>query len=308
MQERIEESPRPADAARWAVPLLVAAALALIAGLLLTSGAARTWLEVVTLGVVEGVTEFLPISSTGHLLLTSDLLGFEHSIGGTFEIFIQLGAVFAVVLYYLRDLLAQARAVRTSREVQRFWLAIVVAFIPAAAIGLLTRDWIKTVLFDSPTTIAWSLIVGGVVMIVVERFLRPRERAPLERITLRQALVVGLMQTLALVPGVSRSGSAMVGGLVAGLDRKSATSFSFYLAIPTLGLATIVDLLGSLDALAPGDLGRLLVGAVVAFVVAWFSIDWLLRYVAGHSFVAFGVYRIVAGALILALVAVGIMG
>lgn len=268
----------------------------------------NVWVQVVLLGVVEGLTEFLPISSTAHLLLVSDLLGFEHSIGGTFEIFIQLGAVIAVVGYYFRALLDQARTVGTSAEVRRFWLGIVVAFLPAAIIGLTLRDWIKTVIFESPVIIAASLIVGGVVFLVVERL--PRREAPVTSATgtsLWQALGIGFAQVLALVPGVSRSGAAIVGGMLAGLNRPAATAFSFYLAIPTLGGATVVDLLASLDAVTPDDLGRLLVGTVVAGVVAWLSIGWLLRYVATNSFVAFGIYRIVVGCLVLLLVAWGLL-
>jgi undecaprenyl-diphosphatase len=266
------------------------------------------WWQAAVLGVVEGLTEFLPISSTGHLLIASRLLGFENSIGGTFEIFIQLGAVLAVVGYFARDLLAQARSVPRDAATRRFWIAIIVAFLPAAVIGLLLRDWIKQVLFASPSVIAWSLILGGIVFLVVERLpARQVSVRDVERISLGQALSVGIAQVLALVPGVSRSGSSIVGGMFAGLDRRTATAFSFYLAIPTLGAATIVDLLGSIGELSAGDLGRLLVGTVVAMIVAWFSIGWLLRYVANHSFVAFGIYRILAGALILVLVAMGVL-
>lgn len=264
--------------------------------------------QAAVLGVVEGLTEFLPISSTGHLLIASRLLGFENSIGGTFEIFIQLGAVLAVVGYFARDLLAQARAVTSDANTRRFWIGIVVAFLPAAIIGLLLRDWIKQVLFESPTVIAGSLIIGGIVFLVIERLpARQVSVRDVQQISPGQALGIGLAQVLALVPGVSRSGASIVGGMFAGLDRRTATAFSFYLAIPTLGGATVVDLLGSLGELGPGDVGRLLVGTVVAMIVAWFSIGWLLRYVANHSFVAFGIYRILAGALILVLVAMGVL-
>jgi undecaprenyl-diphosphatase len=264
------------------------------------------WRDVLILGVVEGVTEFLPISSTGHLLITADLLHFQNSIGGTFEIFIQLGAILAVVVFYARDLLSQARAFPTSTTVRRFWFSILLAFLPAAIIGFVFRGWIKRVLFASPPVIAGALIIGGVALIVIE--IMPRRKADthdVEHVTFLQAIGIGLSQVLALVPGVSRSGASMVGGLLAGLDRPTATSFSFYLAIPTLGAATLVDLLGSLDELSSGDIGRLAIGTLVSFVVAWVSIGWLLRYVAHHSFVAFGVYRIIAGFIILALVMAG---
>jgi undecaprenyl-diphosphatase len=301
-------TPTPATSlvgrSRYIVPFTLGCALLLIVGLALVPD----WGTVVALGVVEGLTEFLPISSTAHLLLVANLLGFQGSIGGTFEIFIQLGAIIAVVAYFARDLIGQARSLPASSSARHFWLAIVVAFIPAAVIGLALHSWIKRVLFASPSIIAWALIIGGVVLIAVERL---PKRAPsvqdVEQTSFAQALGIGIAQVLALVPGVSRSGASIVGGMFGGLDRPTATAFSFYLAIPTLGAATLVDLLGSLGQVTASDAARLLVGAVVAGVVAWVSIGWLLRYVAGHSFVAFGIYRIVVGALVLALVAVGVL-
>lgn len=286
----------------------IAAAAVLGVLVMLLMGPPPTWVSVVILGIVEGVTEFLPISSTAHLLITADLLGFTESIGGTFEIFIQLGAILAVVAFYARDLFGQVKTVRTDPNVRRLWLGIVAAFMPAAIVGLLLRDWIKTVLFESPSLIAWSLIVGGIVLIAVERGpKRTVNTQSLQQITLPQAIAIGCAQVLALFPGVSRSGASMVGGMLGGLDRKTATAFSFYLAIPTLGAATIVDLLGSLDLITGADIARLAVGALVAMGVAWWCIAWLLRYVSNHSFVAFGVYRIVAGGVILVLVAAGVI-
>jgi undecaprenyl-diphosphatase len=261
------------------------------------------WWKAVLLGLVEGVTEFLPISSTGHLLVTSDLLRFDGSIGGTFEIFIQLGAVLAVLGFYARDLLSQARALPHDASARRFWLGIAIAFVPAAVLGLALHDWIKRVLFVSPTVIAWSLIVGGLIFLWVERLpQRSAATSDVTQISLRQALGIGIAQVCALVPGVSRSGATIIGGMLAGLDRQAATSFSFYLALPTLGAATLVDLYGSLDQLAPEDLVGLIVGTVVSLIVAWASIGWLLRYVARHTFVPFGLYRIAAGLIILLLV------
>jgi undecaprenyl-diphosphatase len=264
------------------------------------------WWKAVILGIVEGLTEFLPISSTGHLLIVSDLLAFQQSIGGTFEIFIQFGAVLAVVAYYARDLLTQARSVTHDPGVRRFWACIVIAFLPAAVLGLLLRNWIKAVLFASPSVIAWSLILGGIVLIVAERL--PRRRAVTSSptaITFGQAIVVGLAQATALIPGVSRSGASMVGGLLTGLDRPTATAFSFYLAIPTLGAATVVDLVSSLRELNGDNLPLLLIGTVVSGVVAGASIRWLLGYVAHHTFVPFGIYRVAVGLLLLGLIAAG---
>jgi undecaprenyl-diphosphatase len=261
------------------------------------------WWKAVLLGFVEGLTEFLPISSTGHLLVIADMLRFDGSVGGTFEIFIQLGAVLAVLGFYARDLLSQALALPRDPSTRRFWLGVAIAFVPAAVIGLALHDWIKRVLFVSPTVIAWSLIVGGLIFLVVERLpQRPVTTSDVTQISLRQAFGIGVAQVCALVPGVSRSGATIIGGMLAGLDRQSATSFSFYLALPTLGAATLVDLYGSLDQLAPEDLVRLIVGTTISLIVAWASIGWLLRYVARHTFVPFGLYRIAAGVLILALV------
>jgi undecaprenyl-diphosphatase len=266
------------------------------------------WIKAVFLGVVEGVTEFLPVSSTGHLLIASRLVRFSESLGGTFEVFIQFGAVLAVLVFYSSDLIAQARALPTNARTRHFWAVVFVAFLPAAVAGLLLRDWIKTVLFASPMVIAWALIVGGIVLIAVE--LLPRKSATtaeLLAVNWRQALAIGLAQVFALVPGVSRSGASIVGGLLVGLDRPSATSFSFYLAIPTLGAATLYDLAKSLSSLKQSDIGYLVVGTVVAGVVAGLSISWLLQYVAHHTFVVFGVYRIIAGALLLVLFATNLL-
>lgn len=286
------------------VLMLIALVLIGIA-LLIAIPTASDWWKAAVLGIVEGLTEFLPISSTGHLLIVSNLLGFEGSIGGTFEIFIQLGAVLAVVGYYASDLLRQARTAPHDPHIQRFWIAIGVAFLPAAIIGLALHGWIKAVLF-SPAVIGTALIVGGIVLIIVERL--PRRTATVHNAThlsLRQALGIGIAQVLALTPGVSRSAASIIGGMVVGLDRQAATTFSFYLAIPTLGAATVVDLLTSLEQVTLGDVGRLFLGLVVSLIVAWLSIDWLLRYVANHSFVAFGIYRIIAGSIVLVLVAAG---
>lgn len=305
----MSQSSRGAVAGR---PLPVAAVLlgvvvVLAAGLALSSGAAYTWWSVLALGVVEGVTEFLPISSTGHLLIVANLLHFQDNIGGTFEIFIQLGAILAVCLYYARDLLGQAQRIPSSAATRRFWLSIVIAFVPAAVVGLLARKWIKQVLFASPTVIAWALIIGGVALIAVEQIRLRTRTTDVEQVSPFQALGIGVAQILALVPGVSRSASTIVGGMLGGLDRQTATAFSFYLAIPTLGAATVVDLLGSLNNVTAGDVPRLALGTVVAFISAWFSIGWLLRYVARHSFVGFGIYRIIVGGLVLMLVYAGLM-
>ena len=248
------------------------------------------------LGIVEGVTEFLPISSTGHLIVAADLLEFNSA--AAFEIIIQLGAVVAVVWFYRQALLTQARQLPRDRSVQHFWLAIILAFIPAAVVGLLLSNYIERVLF-APQVVAVSLIVGGVVLWLVEAI--PKQPTTLEasQISFRQALIVGLAQLTALIPGVSRSGATIVGGLLSGLDRPAATSFSFYLAMPTLGAATVYSLVKDVGAISGAGLVDLSIGLVVSFVTALLAIGWLLRYIAKHDFRGFAVYRIVAGIVIL---------
>lgn len=272
------------------------------------------WVKVIILGIVEGITEFLPVSSTGHLLVVSSFLEFEGSLGGTFEIFIQVGAVIAVVWYYRDDLFLHARTITTDRSVQRLWMCIAIASVPAAIIGLALRETIKEVIFPqdtAPYVVGVVLILGGIVFLIVER--RPQPEIPDEPdgnvrdITIRQAIVIGVVQTLALIPGTSRSGASIVGGMLAGMNRKAATTFSFYLAIPVLGGATVLDLLLSLDEVGSGDVFFLLLGTVVSGVVAWISIGWLLRFISTNTFIPFGYYRIIAGSVILLLLTLGIV-
>jgi undecaprenyl-diphosphatase len=262
----------------------------------------------IILGIVEGLTEFLPISSTGHLLVASALMGFPPaSYRLAFDIFIQLGAVIAVIVFYFRDLLAQARKIPTDKGTQRFWLNILVAFLPAAVIGLLVKSRLDALMDQSgrlPSLIvAAALIVGGIVFLVLERQERPAQQPALEQITLRQAFIVGMAQVVSLIPGVSRSGATIVGGILSGLDRLTATAFSFYLFIPTLGAATLYSLYSALKNhdIEADKLPLFLVGTAVSFVVAYASIAWLLRYVATHTFRAFGIYRIIAGIVIIIL-------
>jgi undecaprenyl-diphosphatase len=261
-------------------------------------------IKAVILGIVEGITEFLPISSTGHLIVAAELLDFRPELRGTFEIFIQFGAVVAVVLYYRVLLVQRAKAAISDPNARRFWLVLFIACVPAGLLGVFFLDQIKAVLFN-PTVVAISLIVGGIIFLVIER--RDTAHKPavtdVAQITFRQAGIIGLAQTLSVIPGVSRSGASIVGGLLGGLDRRTATEFSFFLAIPMLGSATLYDLFRSLDVLQSDDLLYLLVGAVVSGIVAWLSIGWLLRFVSRNSFLWFGYYRILAGVVILALVA-----
>jgi undecaprenyl-diphosphatase len=265
-------------------------------------------IKTIILGIVQGITEFLPISSTGHLIVTSRLLNFQTSLQETFEIFIQVGSVLAVIAFYWSDLWRQVRTVQRDPGVQRLWLAIVIAAIPAALVGFFLRDYITGVLY-SPTVIGVALIIGGIVFLVLEYRFISNEAATddLGRITVRQALIVGLAQMLALVPGVSRSGASIVGGLLSGMNRTVATAFSFYLAIPMLGGATFYSLIRALDEVEPNDLGLLAIGTVVTAIVSFIAIGWLLRYIARNNFVIFGIYRIIAGTVILLLVLAGVI-
>ncbi|MBP1467970.1 undecaprenyl-diphosphate phosphatase [Candidatus Chloroploca sp. M-50] len=312
----MQKSPATARVASPHLPLpyIIIAAIALIASLAMVVPGDPEWWKVVVLGIVQGITEWLPISSTGHLLIVSKLLNYQGSIGGTFEIFIQVGTVVAVVAFYFQDLLKQAQALlgrstsEEARAARTLWLGIVIAMVPAGIIGLLARDFIKAVLFETPQVIAGALIFGGIIFLVIE--LIPQRQTlttDLGQVSWKQALGVGIAQILALIPGMSRSGSCIIGGLLAGLDRRTATAFSFYLAMPVLGGATLVDLISSLDEVQPDDWGRLLLGAVVSMIVGYLTIGWLLHYIARHNFVAFGIYRIIIGVLILGLVAVGVL-
>jgi undecaprenyl-diphosphatase len=256
-------------------------------------------LKAVALGVVEGLTEFLPISSTGHLILATEWLNFPEHLSGLFEIFIQLGAVFAVLWYYRVEFIHQIRTVRTDSNVQRLWLWIIVACVPAAVLAVFFRDEIKTTLFN-PTVVALSLIIGGVIFIWVER--RPENPTPLTdpaQLTWKQAALIGVAQMIALIPGVSRSGATILGGMAVGLSRPAAASFSFFLALPVLGGASAIELLTSLDELTSEVLVLLAVGTIVSTLFAFLAVSWLLRYVTRNKFTPFGWYRIGLGVLVL---------
>jgi undecaprenyl-diphosphatase len=259
-------------------------------------------IAMIILGVLEGVTEFLPVSSTGHLILASEALG-QDAVGAVTEIVIQLGAVAAVVWFYRADLVTRVRDLRSGGRDTGFWRRLALAALPAATVGFLLGDLITTYLFE-PVVVASALIVGGVVMWLVDRYVPERSAAHATRgidaMSLRQALIIGSIQLVALVPGTSRSASSIVGGLLVGLDRPTATAFSFYLAIPTLGGATLYALLKNLGPLLEdGSLALLAVGVATAFLTALVAIRWLLLYVAHHDFRYFALYRVVVGVAIL---------
>jgi undecaprenyl-diphosphatase len=258
------------------------------------------WFAVV-LGVVEGLTEFLPISSTGHLILTSHLLGFGGRKAEVFEVFIQLGAILAVAWEYRKRLWRAAADLRARPAARGLAAALALAFLPAAILGLLVHGWIAERLFR-PATVAAAMIGGALLILLVEALpLRPRTREP-ESVSAAQALGIGLAQCVSLWPGFSRSAATILGGLLAGLDRRAATEFSFFLAVPTMVAASGYDLVKNRDALGLGDAGFLALAFVVSFAVAWGSIRWFLRYVSTHTLRPFAWYRLILGLLVLLLV------
>jgi len=254
---------------------------------------------VLILGIVEGLTEFLPVSSTGHLILVGHLLQFTGDKAETFEIFIQLGAILAVAWEFRTQLLNLLGRMGTDSTARGFLFNVGLAFIPAAVVGVLAGDAIKAYLF-SPFTVALALIVGGIAMYLIETFLPPRAAMLTEAISRRQALGVGLAQITALFPGISRSASTIMGGMLIGLDRRAATEFSFYLALPTLGAATVYDLLKNLEHLSQEDVLPFGLGLVVSFISALLVIRVFLRYVRTHDFRPLALYRIGLGLLVLA--------
>ena len=242
------------------------------------------------LGIVEGLTEFLPISSTGHLILAGDLIGFNGEHAKVFDVAIQTGAVLAVVWEYRRRFFAVDLAL---------WRNLAVAFVPAAVLGLAFGNAIKTYLF-SPIPVALAFIIGGIVILVVDRGARPARVESTRAMSWRDALKVGIAQCFALIPGTSRSGATIIGGMLFGLSRPAATEFSFFLAVPTLVAAGAYDLWKNREVLAADDLRMIAVGLVVSFFSALVVIRWLIRYVATHDFRPFAWYRIAFGLAVLA--------
>ncbi|MBM3341031.1 MAG: undecaprenyl-diphosphate phosphatase [Betaproteobacteria bacterium] len=263
---------------------------------------ADSYLTAVILGIVEGLTEFLPISSTGHLILAGDLLGYNDEKAKVFDIAIQTGAMLAVVWEYRRRFTQALSGAFSDAAAQRFLLNLIVAFIPAAVVGLAFGALIKQYLFYA-VPVATTLVVGGFIILWVEkRFARthvPRITA-VDDMTWRDALKVGIAQTFALIPGTSRSGATIIGGMLFGLSRKVATEFSFFLAVPTLVAAGAYSLYKHRALLSVDDIGFFSVGLVMSFISALLCIRWFIRYVASHDFTVFGWYRIVFGLLVLA--------
>ena len=261
-----------------------------------------SYLVAVILGIVEGLTEFLPISSTGHLILAGGLLGYHSEKAKVFEIVIQTGAMLAIVWEYRRRFLDAAQGAFSDPAAQRFIRNLIVAFIPAGVLGLAFNTLIKSYLFFA-VPVALAFIIGGVIILWVERSgqqTRVDRVTNVDDMTWQDALKVGIAQTFALIPGTSRSGATIIGGMLFGLSRKVATEFSFFLAVPTLVAAGGYSLLKNRALLSVDDIGFFAVGSFTAFVSAFICVRWLLRYITTHDFTVFAWYRIAFGLLILA--------
>ncbi|RJQ41554.1 MAG: undecaprenyl-diphosphate phosphatase [Nitrospiraceae bacterium] len=251
------------------------------------------------LGIVEGITEFIPVSSTGHLILAGDLLGFSDEKAKVFDVFIQLGAILSVVWLYREKFFGVLKGLPLSKEARSLVIKLIIAFLPAAFIGLLTHKAIKVYLFN-PITVAAALVAGGFAILLIEKLDHRSHVKDVDNITMKQAIAVGLAQCLSLFPGVSRSGATIMGGLLAGFDRKVSVEFSFFLAIPTMFAATGYDLLSNLNALSLSDIPLFSIGFITSFFSALIVIKSFLRYVSRHDFSGFAYYRIGFGLLVLA--------
>ncbi|TPI13712.1 undecaprenyl-diphosphate phosphatase [Mesorhizobium sp. B4-1-3] len=256
----------------------------------------QTIVEALLLGLLEGLTEFIPVSSTGHILLAGHFLGF-HSTGKAFEILIQLGAILAILSVYFGKLWRMLVKLPSDPQTRHFVIGILIAFLPAAVIGALAHDFIKTILFESPRLICIMLIIGGVVLLIVDRInFKPRFHQ-VERFPLSVYLKIGLFQCLSLIPGTSRSGSTIVGALLMGVDKRAAAEFSFFLAMPTMVGAFAFDLFKNRNVLTSADLPIIAVGFIAAFVTALIVVRFLLDYVSKNGYALFGWWRLVVGGL-----------
>lgn len=256
-------------------------------------------LKALIMGVVEGLTEFLPVSSTGHLILAGSLLDFwSKDKRDVFDVFIQMGAMLAVVWEFRQRFTSVVMRLPSDPQAQRFVVNVLIAFLPAALLGLLFGHKIKELLFH-PTPVALAFIVGGIIILWAEKRLHVATIASADDLRWKDALKVGLAQSLALIPGTSRSGATIIGGLFFGLSRRAATEFSFFLAVPTLSAASIYSMWKVRHQLTASDLDVFAIGFVASFIAALVVIKGLLRFIANHTFVVFAWYRIVFGLLVL---------
>lgn len=257
-----------------------------------------TTLTAAILGLLEGLTEFLPVSSTGHLLLAGHFLGFE-SKGRTFEVVIQLGAILALFSVYAALLTRLVLRARYEDAARRALVSILLAFLPAVVVGVLAHDFVKAVLFESPVLISIMLILGGIVLLVIDRIAPPPLHTDALALPLRKSLAIGLWQCLALVPGVSRSGATIVGALLMGVEKRAAAEFSFLLSLPTMGAAVFYDLWQNRDILDFGAMWEIAVGFSVAFLTAVTVVRWVLNFISRNGYALFGWWRIIVGTVAL---------
>ena len=268
-------------------------------------------LQAFLLGIVEGMTEFLPVSSTGHLIVAADLIGFGDDKGAdTFVVAIQAGAILAVCWYYRKRIAAVLKGMFSEPLQQRLVVNTITAFLPAAIVGVMVAGYLKTYLFNA-VTVATALVVGGLIILWVERHQEQSGKPPrvmeMDDMDWKDALKVGIAQCFSMIPGTSRSGSTIIGGMMFGLSRKCATEFSFFLSIPTIFGATVYDLWKSRDVLVLDNLPGLAIGTIVSFFSALVVVHWLIRFVSNHDFRGFGWYRIVFGGVILVTWATGLV-
>ncbi len=256
------------------------------------------------LGLLEGLTEFLPVSSTGHLLLAGHFLGFE-SRGRTFEVVIQLGAILALTTVYAALIVRIALRARHDEAARRTIVSVLLAFLPAVLVGLVAYDFIKTVLFETPLLIAIMLVLGGVVLLVIDRIAPPPVHRDALTLPFGKSLAIGFFQVLAMVPGVSRSGATIVGALLLGVEKRAAAEFSFLLSLPTMGAAVALDLFKNRNLLDFGAVWDIAVGFAVAFVTAVIVVRWVLNYISRHGYALFGWWRIIVGSLALVALSLG---
>lgn len=246
------------------------------------------------LGLIEGLTEFIPVSSTAHVLLAGHFMGFQ-SPGNTFAVLIQLGAILAILLVYFQKLLQIAIDLPHSAEARRFVLTVLLAFLPAAVIGAIAHDFIKTVLFETPMLICVMLILGGIILLLVDKMKLSPRYTDITQYPASLAFKIGLFQCLAMIPGTSRSGATIVGALLMGTDKRSAAEFSFFLAMPTMLGAFVLDLYKNRNALSFDDAGIIAIGFIAAFVTALFVVRSLLDFVSSRGFAPFAYWRILVG-------------
>lgn len=256
------------------------------------------------LGLLEGLTEFIPVSSTGHLLLAGHFLGFE-SAGKTFEVVIQLGAVLAVLSVYFARLWRVVSTLHSDPASMRFVISVLLAFFPAVVIGVLAHDFIKSVLFETPMLIAVMLILGGVILLFIDRVAPTPVHHDAMQLPFRKALAIGLIQCLAMVPGVSRSGSTIVGALLMGVDKRAAAEFSFFLSMPTMAGAFAYDLYKNRDVLDFGAMTEIALGFGLAFFSGVIVVRWVLDFVSRNGFAFFGWWRIIVGSVALGALLLG---